>query len=67
MSEATECVGKQAWESWDLAHEVCIRMRARKAGKKRDLHVYRCRECALWHIGANWRKPREMPLKRRGR
>ena len=38
--------GKRGWATKDLAR------RARRATPDRDLHVYRCDDCGLWHLGA---------------
>ena len=41
------CVGKQAFASPKLAHEVA----KRRNGRNRPSAVYRCGCCAAWHIG----------------
>jgi adenine-specific DNA methylase len=65
MSEK-ECIGKEAFDTWALANEVCTRMRARKSGSARKLHVYACRKCRLFHIGSSWRKKHAAHYKRKG-
>lgn len=53
----TTCYGKESFSSPQLAHRRLKakrkkQRRSRKAkGGPRDLRVYRCAVCNLWHIG----------------
>lgn len=49
MTEA-ECVGKDRFESHDLAEHVARRMRSSKS----KISVFRCRSCGGWHVGSGF-------------
>lgn len=54
--EVRQCIGKERFESPNLAQEVARRMRERHKGA--FIQHYRCPHCGKWHVGESYRTSR---------
>jgi hypothetical protein len=53
------CVGKEAFDSFNMAESILARMRKSKDATKRTI-IRKCRFCGKWHIcGVMYRKLRD--------
>ena len=51
-AEASSCKGKTPYKSWFSANEILKKRKHRGKNKKNPLHIYKCKFCPAWHLGA---------------
>lgn len=50
---ASDCVGKQAFDSPQIARKA--------AGRRKQRVAYRCRHCGFWHVGTTEKQKNRTP------